>query len=71
MQVFIEPKVFAASPRQMALRSGEECLCNSVETFTTVYSKVDKRKRSGVGRYAAADQKGIPQKKCYAFYAAA
>ena len=62
--------MFAASLRQRALRSGEECLRSSVETFAAVYSKVDKGLLSGVRCYAVVDQKDIPQ-KIYAYYAAA
>ena len=30
MRVFIGLKIFVATPRRRALRSGEECLCSSV-----------------------------------------
>ena len=69
------PKIFAASSGlralfcgeglffgRRALRSDEECLCNGVETFVVAYPKVGKGLRSGIGCYAAADQKDRPKK---------
>ena len=57
--VFIGPKIFTASPQQMALRSGEECLCSDVETFTAAYLKVGKGVHSGEGFSAAMYQEGM------------
>ena len=57
-----------SSQRRRALRSDEECLCSDLETFAIAYPKVGKGLRSGVGCYAAKDQKDRPQKihACYA-----
>ena len=38
VQVFIGPKIFAASPRRRVLRSG-------IETFAAAYPRVDQRRR--------------------------
>ena len=54
--VFIGPKIFAASPRRRALRSGEECLRSGIETFAATYPKVGKGLHNGVGCY----QRAIP-----------
>ena len=70
VRVFIGLKIFVASLRRRVLRSGEECLRSSVQVFAVAYPKVGKGLRSDVGLYAAADQKGIPQ-KFYACYASA
>ena len=59
MRVFIGLKIFAATPRRRALRSG-------VELFVDAYSKVGKARRSGVGFFVAAYQKVRLQKFMFA-----